>query len=193
MRTRKSSKPSSVKNYHSVLNHGNAKVKSAKTKKISKRAKSRRWSDSELEELKKMVDEKMTVNEISKKLGRSFAAVSAMKFAKNLRKFQDRDSNENGTSLKNDQSIRRRRWTDSEILALEQMMSNKMSVGDMAKSLNRTKTSIILRKKLMENRKVQVNLGPEKTLDKSLELVEFFSNLQKLVKSTGSKITITLE
>lgn len=45
----------------------------------------------------------------------------------------------------------------------------------------------------MENRKVQVNLGLEKTLDKSLELVEFFSNLQKLVKSTGSKITITLE
>lgn len=67
-----------------------------------------------------------------------------------------------------------------------------MSIGDMAKSLNRTKTSIILRKKLMENRKVQVNLETEKTLDKSLELAELFSNLQKLVKSTGSKITITL-
>lgn len=72
------------------------------------------------------------------------------------------------------------------------MMANKMSLGDMAKSLNRTKTSIILRKKLMENRKVQVNLETEKTLDKSLELAELFSNLQKLVKSTGSKITITL-
>lgn len=72
------------------------------------------------------------------------------------------------------------------------MMANKMSIGDMAKSLNRTKTSIILRKKLMENRKVQVNLETEKTLDKSLELAELFSNLQKLVKSTGSKITITL-
>lgn len=192
MRTRKSSKPSSVKNYHSVSEHGNTKLKSSKTKKISKRAKSRRWSDSELAELKKMVDKKMTVNEISKKLGRSFGAVSAMKFAKNLRTFQDRDSNENGKSLKNDQPIRRRRWTDSEILALEQMMANKMSLGDMAKSLNRTKTSIILRKKLMENRKVQVNLEPEKTLDKSLELAELFSNLQKLVKSTGSKITITL-
>lgn len=88
----------------------------------------------------------MTINEISKKLGRSFGAVSSMKFAKNLRTFQDRDSNENGKSLKNDQPIRRRRWTDSEILALEQMMANKMSIGDMAKSLNRTKTSIILRK-----------------------------------------------